>query len=162
MASFIYYGVQNRGARKVVTSVHNSWQSVNRPDIMESYPGMTQAQIDQLMTTRHGAHPNRDLDRVIPADGSTPLTPEQRIRVQASQCGAHEVWKFALPEVSTGDIVAFDWQQPVDAQGLFKTVRSGMLAGAVGVSGFLPAGSVLVYWGLNAWVSSQPASPWAG
>lgn len=38
MPSFIYYGVQNRGAKKIVTSVHDTWWHNSQNDTLPQNP----------------------------------------------------------------------------------------------------------------------------
>jgi hypothetical protein len=109
----------------------------------------------------------RDPDKTAPPDGRPALTPEERIKVEATRCGAHEVWKQQLPAAPNtgpyGALVGWDWAERNTVTNRWgKVVTQDMLTATVGVSGILPTGSVLIYWGLNAWVSPQPASPWAG
>jgi hypothetical protein len=172
MASFIYYGVQNRGARKVVTSVHHAWGDISGTQIPAN-PTLGNGQdwngsMASLPANLNDLTANPwDPDKTAPPDGRPALTPEERIKVEATRCGAHEVWKQQLPAAPNtgpyGALVGWDWAERNTVTNRWgKVVTQDMLAATVGVSGILPTGSVLVYWGLNAWVSPQPASPWAG
>lgn len=148
MPSFIYYGVQNRGALKVVTSVHNTWWQASQQDTLP-----------QSRTLRV---PGQSWDPYKPATGTNAaLSPEDRVVAAATQCGAQEVWKFQLPAApasgpydAVGGTPAFD-----DAEG--RVVTGNMLAQVVGVESTLPTGSVVVSWGRNDGPTAKPLSPWS-
>lgn len=156
MPSFIYYGVQNRGAKKIVTSVHNTWRH--------------QSQNDSLPQNLRGAVTDQPWDPDQPAMGAdAALTPEERVVAAATQCGAQEVWKFQLsaapasgPYDSVGGASAFDHAEYNAALTMYgKVVTGTMLAQVVGVNSPLPAGSVVVSWGRNDGPTAKPASPWS-
>ena len=156
MPSFIYYGVQNRGAKKIVTSVHHTWWHDSQDDT-----------IPQNHTLRV---PGQPWDPHKPATGvDATLTPEERTVVAATQCGAQEVWKFQLKAAVTSgpwDPVnatpAFDNAEWNAAHGVHgQVVTNAMIAEVVGVNSPLPAGSVVVSCGRNDGPAAKPVTPWS-
>lgn len=97
------------------------------------------------------------------------MTSEERMVMAATQCGAHEVWKFQLPVASTsgpydsmGGAPAFDHAEYNTALSVYgRAVTGAMMAQVVGVNSPLPAGSVVVSWGRNDGPAAKPVTPWS-
>ncbi|KQP19953.1 hypothetical protein [Pseudorhodoferax sp. Leaf265] len=152
MPSFIYYGVQHRGAKKIVTSVHDTWAH--------------DSTISQNLTLRVQGQPWDPFKPGFGADASR--SPEERIVLAATQCGAQEVWKFQLPAAPASGpyasgVPAFDdaAQNSGTPLGYGQVVTGDIVAQVVGVNSPLPAGSVVVSWGRNDGPTAKPVTPWS-